>query len=116
VRGYETASIGPKDSAGNSLGGQSMLVANVEYYFPMPGLEKDKSVRLSVFTDAGLVSGGPGPPSTSSFEFSETRYSVGLGLSWFSPVGPIKISVAKALNAQPEDRTQFFQFSLGTVF
>jgi len=116
VRGYETASIGPKDSAGNSLGGQSMLVANVEYYFPMPGLEKDKSVRLSVFTDAGLVSGGPGPPPTSNFEFSETRYSVGLGLSWFSPVGPIKISVAKALNNKFEDRTQFFQFSLGTTF
>ncbi len=118
VRGYETSAIGPKDSNGNALGGQSMLVANVEYYFPMPGLEKDKSVRLSVFTDAGLVSGtpGPSPPPTSSFEFNQTRYSVGLGLSWFSPVGPIKISVAKALNAQPEDRTQFFQFSLGTVF
>jgi outer membrane protein insertion porin family len=116
VRGYETASIGPKDSFGNALGGQSMLVANVEYYFPMPGLEKDKSVRLSVFTDAGMVSGTDGPPPTSSFEFSQTRYSVGLGLSWFSPVGPIKISVAKALNNKLEDRTQFFQFSLGTVF
>ena len=116
VRGYETSAIGPKDSFGNALGGQSMLVANVEYYFPMPGLEKDKSVRLSVFTDAGLVSGGPGPPPTSNFEFSETRYSVGVGLSWFSPVGPIKISVAKALNNKFEDRTQFFQFSLGTVF
>jgi outer membrane protein insertion porin family len=73
-------------------------------------------VRLSVFTDAGMVSGTDGPPPTSSFEFSQTRYSVGLGLSWFSPVGPIKISVAKALNNKLEDRTQFFQFSLGKVF
>jgi outer membrane protein insertion porin family len=116
VRGFETSAIGPKDSFGNALGGQSMLVANIEYYFPMPGLEKDKSVRLSVFTDAGLVSGTPGPPPTSSFDFGEIRYSVGLGLSWFSPVGPIKISLAKALNAKPEDKTQVFQFSLGTVF
>ena len=118
VRGYETSAIGPKDSFGNALGGQSMAVASVEYYFPMPGLEKDKSVRLSVFTDAGLVSGTPGPtpPPTSAFDFGEIRYSVGLGLSWFSPVGPIKISVAKALNAKPEDKTQAFQFSLGTVF
>jgi outer membrane protein insertion porin family len=118
VRGYETSAIGPKDSLGNALGGQSMAVANVEYYFPMPGLQKDKSVRLSVFTDAGLVSGTPGPtpPPTPVFDFSETRYSVGVGLSWFSPVGPIKISIAKALNAKPEDRTQMFQFSLGTVF
>ena len=118
VRGYETSAIGPKDSLGNALGGQSMAVANVEYYFPMPGLQKDKSVRLSVFTDAGLVSGTPGPtpPPTPVFDFGETRYSVGVGLSWFSPVGPIKISIAKALNAKPEDRTQMFQFSLGTVF
>src|SRR5215813_5269506 len=110
VRGYETSAIGPKDSLGNALGGQSMLVANAEYYFPMPGLEKDKSVRLSVFTDAGLVSGtpGPNPPATPTFDFSEIRYSVGLGLSWFSPVGPIKISVAKAINPKPEDRSQIF--------
>ena len=74
----------------------------------MPGLEKDKSVRLSVFVDAGQVS--------DNFDFKETRYSAGVGLSWFSPVGPIKISLGKALNAKPEDRTQLFQFSLGTVF
>jgi outer membrane protein insertion porin family len=108
VRGYETSAIGPKDSLGNALGGRTLAVANVEYYFPMPGLEKDKSVRLSVFVDAGQVS--------DNFDFKETRYSAGVGLSWFSPVGPIKISLGKALNAKPEDRTQLFQFSLGTVF
>jgi outer membrane protein insertion porin family len=108
VRGYETSAIGPKDSLGNALGGRTLTVANAEYYFPMPGLEKDKSVRLSVFVDAGQVS--------DNFDFKETRYSAGVGLSWFSPVGPIKISLGKALNAKPEDRTQLFQFSLGTTF
>jgi outer membrane protein insertion porin family len=108
VRGYETSAIGPKDSQGNALGGSTLTVANAEYYFPMPGLEKDKSVRLSVFVDAGQVS--------DNFDFKETRYSAGLGLSWFSPVGPIKISLGKALNAKPDDKTQLFQFSLGTVF
>jgi outer membrane protein insertion porin family len=108
VRGYETSSIGPKDSFGNALGGPTLTVANAEYYFPMPGLEKDKSVRLSVFVDAGQVS--------EHFDFSQTRYSTGFGLSWFSPVGPIKISFARALNKKPDDRTQPFQFSLGTVF
>jgi outer membrane protein insertion porin family len=43
VRGYETSAIGPKDELGNALGGRTLTVANVEYYFPMPGLEKDKS-------------------------------------------------------------------------
>ena len=108
VRGSQTSSIGPKDALGNALGGRTLTVANAEYYFPMPGLEKDKSVRLSVFTDAGQVS--------DDFDFAQTRYSMGFGLSWFSPVGPIKISFARALNKKPDDRTQPFQFSLGTVF
>lgn len=108
VRGYETSSIGPKDSAGNALGGPTQLVFNSEYYFPFPGLEKDKSVRLSVFVDAGSVS--------DNFDFGEMRYSAGLAMSWFSPVGPIKISFGKALNKKEGDQTQPFQFSLGTTF
>ncbi len=108
MRGYETSSIGPKDAFGNALGGPTQLVANAEYYFPFPGLEKDKSVRLSVFMDAGTVS--------DNYDFSEARYSAGVALSWFSPVGPIKISFAKALTTKEGDRTQPFQFSLGTVF
>ncbi|HTS51982.1 MAG TPA: outer membrane protein assembly factor BamA [Burkholderiales bacterium] len=108
VRGYYTSSIGPKDALGNALGGPTMTAGSIEFYFPFPGLEKDKSVRLSVFVDAGQVS--------DNFDFALTRYATGLALSWYSPVGPIKISFARALNPQPEDRTQPFQFSLGTTF
>jgi outer membrane protein insertion porin family len=108
VRGYETASIGPKDEFGDALGGSTLLVGNVEFFFPFPGLEKDRSVRLSAFFDAGTVG--------DKFELSDSRYSVGLALSWFSPVGPLKISYGYALNPEDDDRTQPFQFSLGTVF
>ena len=108
VRGYYTSSIGPKDALGNALGGPTLTAGSVEFYFPFPGLQKDKSVRLSVFVDAGQVS--------DNFDFSQTRFATGLALSWFSPVGPIKISFARALNRQPGDRVQPFQFSLGTTF
>jgi len=108
VRGYYTGSIGPKDSQGNALGGPTMTVANIEYYFPFPGLQKDKSVRLSVFFDTGQVS--------QNFDFSQRAMSAGLALAWYSPVGPIKISYAKAINPPPGSRLQPFQFSLGTVF
>jgi outer membrane protein insertion porin family len=108
VRGYYTSSIGPKDALGNALGGPTMTTASAEFYFPFPGLQKDKSVRLSVFVDSGQVS--------DNFDFSQTRFATGLALSWYSPVGPIKVSFARALNPQPEDRTQAFQFSLGTTF
>jgi outer membrane protein insertion porin family len=108
VRGYETASIGPKDENGDALGGPVLMVGNAEFFFPFPGLEKDRSVRLSTFFDVGSVS--------DKFNDAEPRASVGLALSWFSPVGPLKISYGFALNAQDDDKTQPFQFSVGTVF
>ncbi|SIL32857.1 Outer membrane protein omp85 precursor [Mycobacteroides abscessus subsp. abscessus] len=46
----------------------------------------------------------------------ELRYSTGLGLSWQSPIGPLKISIGKAINPKPTDRTQMFQFQIGTGF
>jgi len=109
VRGYETASIGPKDSNGDAIGGNAVANGTAEFYFPFPGLEKDRSVRLSVFVDAGAL-------GEDSFDFADARYSVGLALAWFSPVGPIKISYGFALHKQPDDKTQPFQFSLGTTF
>jgi len=108
VRGYETASIGPKDSNGDSLGGSHLLLANFELLFPFPGLAKDRSVRLSVFVDAGVVG--------EKYDFGEMRYSTGLAFNWFSPVGPLKLSFGKALNPEPGDRLQRIQFTLGTTF
>jgi outer membrane protein insertion porin family len=108
LRGYETASIGPKDSNGDSLGGSHLLLGSAEILFPFPGLQKDKSVRLSWFVDAGTVG--------EKYDFSEFRFSTGLAFNWYSPVGPMKISFGKALNAKPDDRRQLVQFSLGTVF
>jgi outer membrane protein insertion porin family len=108
LRGYETATIGPKDSNGDSLGGSHMMLVNAEFLFPFPGLQKDRSVRLSWFVDAGMVG--------ETYDFDEVRYSTGLGFSWYSPVGPLKLSFAKALNPEPDDRLQRIQFTLGTVF
>lgn len=108
LRGYETATIGPKDSNGDSLGGSHMMLANIEFLFPFPGLQKDRSVRLSWFVDAGMVG--------ETYDFNEVRYSTGIGFSWYSPVGPLKLSFGKALNPEPDDRLQAIQFTLGTVF
>lgn len=108
VRGYDTASIGPEDENGDALGGRALLVGNAEFFFPFPGLEKDRSVRLSAFLDAGSLS--------DTFDDTDPRASVGIALSWFSPVGPLKISYGFALNATDDDETQPFQFSVGTVF
>ncbi|HEX4985143.1 MAG TPA: outer membrane protein assembly factor BamA [Burkholderiales bacterium] len=108
LRGYETASVGPKDVNGYAIGGSHLFLTNLEVLFPFPGLQKDKSVRLSWFVDGGTVG--------ETYDFQEMRYSTGIAFSWYSPVGPMKISFAKALNPKPEDRTEAVQFSLGTTF
>lgn len=109
VRGYDTASIGPKDSQGLALGGNKRLVGNAEVLFPFPGLRNDKSVRMSLFADAGVIynngdSGGG------------MRYSTGLGVSWISPFGPLKFSLAKPMNQKDGDKLQRFQFQMGSTF
>jgi outer membrane protein insertion porin family len=112
VRGYETASLGPQDLAGNAIGGRQKVVGNAELFFPLPGTKPgDQSVRMSVFADAGQIYDNGFQPQLESF-----RYSTGVGLAWNSPVGPLKFSYGYPLNKGPRDRIQHFQFQVGTVF
>jgi outer membrane protein insertion porin family len=112
VRGYDYNSLGPRDASGYSLGGNRRVVGNAEILFPMPGMEKSRSLRMSLFMDGGAVYGD----ATQQPASEGMRYAGGLGLTWFSPAGPIQISWAKALNAQPQDKLQFFQFTMGGMF
>jgi outer membrane protein insertion porin family len=48
--------------------------------------------------------------------FGELRYSMGLAVSWASPMGPLKFSIAKPLNAKPDDKPEHFQFIMGSTF
>jgi len=111
VRGYETSSLGPRDSNNEILGGVFRVIGNAELYLPLPGLGLDRSVRLGAFLDGGNVY-GPGDV----FAFDTLRFSTGLSVTWFSPVGPMKISLGYPLNSKPDDRVQRFQFVFGNVF
>jgi outer membrane protein insertion porin family len=111
VRGYQSYSLGPRDALGNPLGGTRRLVGNSEVLFPMPGTGLDRSMRLSVFVDAGQVWA-----AYEKMSLSDLRYSTGLAFSWASPVGPIRISYGFPLNLQEGDRIQRLQFQLGQVF
>jgi outer membrane protein insertion porin family len=109
VRAYETASLGPRDIYGNVLGGKRKIVGNAEIFYPV--LKGDKSVRASIWTDAGQIYAEGLEPNFESF-----RYSAGVGLAWNSPVGPLKFSYGIPLNEKTGDRIQRFQFQVGTVF
>lgn len=114
VRGYEPSSLGPTDVTGLSTGGNQMFTLSGEYLFPMPGMAKEKSVRMSAFVDAGAIYG----PIIQNIlpQTLGMRYSAGLAFTWLSPVGPIKISLGYPLNKQPGDKLQRFQFTLGSLF
>ena len=127
VRGFDSGALGPKaiNSSGSSfsIGGNKRVVGNAELLFPFPGMGNDRSVRLSTFLDLGMVA-GPGdddrnpltPSRYSKLSVDDLRYSVGAAVTWYSPMGPIKLSLAKALNPASDDREQTFQFQLGNVF
>ncbi len=108
LRGYYTATIGPKDANGEPTGGSKKLIGSAELMFPFPGLENDKSVRLGAFVDAGLAG--------ESLAFSEVRAAAGLSVLWISPFGPIRISAAQPFRRHDGDKTQIFQFTFGSQF
>ena len=117
VRGYSQSSLGPKDPlTGTYLGGSKRVVGNVQLYLPFPGTQQDRSLRWYVFGDGGQVFGTDGFGNDTSINWNQLRYSAGIGLSWISPIGPLQLSLAKALNAQTGDNTQVFQFQIGTGF
>jgi outer membrane protein insertion porin family len=112
VRGYAPGSLGPQyynttTGAWLPTGGQSKIVTNVEYTFPVPGSGVDKTLRLFGFVDGG---------NTFQAINLNLRYSYGVGLSWISPLGPLKFSYGIPINTQANDNIQRLQFQVGTAF
>ncbi|MES2562784.1 MAG: BamA/TamA family outer membrane protein, partial [Pseudomonadota bacterium] len=108
LRGFKVFTVGPKDVQGNPRGGSRKLLGNAEFLFPFPGLQNEKSVRMSAFIDTGMTG--------STYAFDELRLSAGLGVLWVSPMGPLKLSAAAPLRSQPGDAKQIFQFTFGGAF
>lgn len=112
VRGYEYGSLGPYDSAtGRYSGGDRAINANIEILFPFPGQARSREARLALFADTGMAWGVGESLSDRKF-----KSSWGGALSWTSPIGPLRFSYAFPINKQPRDRTEQFQFQIGTTF
>ncbi|MDO5530875.1 outer membrane protein assembly factor BamA [Sutterella sp.] len=122
VRGFESGTLGPRenkaDPGSDYLGGDRMIVGNVELLAPLPG--GDRTLRIFGFFDAGYSWGymgdGQGNYERQKIDFGDLRYSTGIGVAWISPLGPLKFSIAFPLNEEPGDDTQRFQFQIGTGF
>ncbi len=116
VRGFQQGSLGPKDTGCTAsgwcpIGGSKKILLNSEFYVPFPGVGNDKTLRLYSFIDAGNVFA-----DNEKIEADQFRSSFGVGLSWVSPVGPLRFAMAKPIRKFDGDRMQSFQFQIGTSF
>jgi len=111
VRGFEQNSLGPVDIEGAYIGGNRRLNANTELYVPFPGAGNDRTLRLFGYVDAGNVWG-----EHEEAKLKDLRASVGVGISWVSPVGPLKLSYGKPFRYFDQDKIQKLQFQIGSVF
>jgi outer membrane protein insertion porin family len=111
VRGYAIGTLGPRDENNFSVGGTKSALASAELFYPIPGIKDSKQFRLSTFVDSGYVWSSSQTPDP-----NDLRYSAGVGVSWFSPFGPLKLIYAKPINASASDITETIQFQLGQQF
>ncbi len=128
VRGYESRSLGPRseglsyflngtvDPDPDPIGGNLLTEASIELIFPTPFAPESRSVRTFLFVDAGNVFETERDDIFADFEPQDIRTAAGIGLSWLTAIGPLSFNLAKALNDQPGDDTEVFQFSLGQTF
>ena len=112
VRGFQQSTLGPSDSTNSLyLGGPKKIVLNAELMAPFPGAGNDRTLRLFAFTDVGRAFS-----ENEKIKLGELRSSIGVGLSWISPMGPLRFSYALPMRRQVADKIQRLQFQIGTSF
>lgn len=111
VRGFEQGTLGPRDVTGASIGGSRKITLNGELFTPFPGAGNDRTLRLFGFVDVGNVYG-----EDEKIDFGQLRASAGVGVSWISPIGPLRLAIAQPVRKFAGDRIQRFQFQIGTAF
>ena len=112
VRGFEQGSLGPRDAiTGVNLGGTKKVNINTELLVPFPGSGNDRTLRLYGFFDIGNIYA-----ANENISFDDMRASYGIGVSWISPVGPLRLAFARPVRSFDGDRIQTLQFQIGTSF
>ena len=111
VRGFDQGTLGERDITGAFIGGPKKVGFSTELLAPFPGAGNDRTLRVFGFFDVGNVYG-----ENETVELNKMRASVGVGLSWISPVGPLRLAYANPVRKYAGDRIQKIQFQIGTSF
>lgn len=121
LRGFAEGGIGPRDGNGDALGGNTYAVGSVEVEFPL-GLPEEFGITGRGFTDFGVLTNVDdesipgGSPVDQVVEVNSLRASVGAGVSWESPFGPVRLDFGFPVLREDFDETETFRFSFGTRF
>ena len=127
IRGFAERSLGPLDSKGHPFGGNILIEGKASFIFPPPFISDAKNIRTALFLDGGQVydtnykyfydSGTGNELARKARNSHGLKYSVGVSLTWFTPMGiPFIISLANPINAKKTDSKRKFAFSFGTLF
>ncbi|HEX8596488.1 MAG TPA: outer membrane protein assembly factor BamA [Pseudomonas sp.] len=137
VRGFESGTLGPRNTAATgtyasqgqeyysdrdseALGGNILITGGAEYLFPMPFVKDQKALRTSLFWDFGTVYSSKCYLATTQncdgVSLDQMASSIGVGATWYSPLGPLSFSLALPVKKPEDSEAQVFQFSLGQTF
>ncbi|MBO3760172.1 outer membrane protein assembly factor BamA [Ciceribacter sp. L1K22] len=119
IRGFENNGIGPRVRGDDdSLGGTTYFTTSAEVNFPMPAIPQDLNVRGALFADAGTLYGNDVPSGGETIVGDDMawRASVGVGVIWLSPFGPLRFDYAVPVLKEDYDKEQNFRFSMAGQF
>ncbi len=111
LRGFEIGKVGPKDGE-DYIGGNFLSAININATVPQI-LPNNQSTDFLIFMDIGNIWG---VDYDSSLDDDKIRSSIGIGIDWFTPIGPLNFSLAQPLSKSSNDKTESFRFNLGTTF
>jgi outer membrane protein insertion porin family len=115
LRGFTNSGVGPRDiSTDDALGGEWMYTASTELSFPV-GLPAELGVRGRIFTDLGST-GKIEPTGASVKDTGSLRASIGTGVTWISPFGPIGLDLGFPILSEDFDETETLRVNFGARF
>jgi len=116
LRGFATGGVGPRDSDTNdSLGGKFRFEGTLQAAFPL-GLPEEYQIRGRVFSDFGTLTGTDFEDDIDLNDDASLRMSLGVGVTWVSPFGPLAVDLAYPILKESYDEDELFRFSVGTTF
>jgi len=116
LRGFEASGVGPRDIAtGDALGSKLYYTGTVQMDFPL-GLPSEFALTGRVFSDFGSGEGVDGARPGEIYDTGSLRSSVGVGVGWESPFGPIGVDISQAVTKEDHDKEEMFRLNFGTRF